>query len=60
MGNFYPNLYNPANAAVFDSNGNICGGAFNASTAQTPAATAASPGFGHQSELCAEKVISSI
>ena len=23
--NFYPNLYNPANAATFDSNGNICG-----------------------------------
>ena len=22
--NFYPNLYNPANAATFDSNGNIC------------------------------------
>jgi hypothetical protein len=24
--NFYPNLYNPANAATFDSNGNICSG----------------------------------
>jgi Carboxypeptidase regulatory-like domain len=23
--NFYPNLYNPASAATFDSNGNICG-----------------------------------
>jgi hypothetical protein len=22
--NFYPNLYNPANAATFDSNGNVC------------------------------------
>ena len=22
--NFYPNMYNPANAATFDSNGNIC------------------------------------
>jgi hypothetical protein len=22
--NFYPNLYNPANAAIFDSNGHIC------------------------------------
>jgi len=25
MGNFYPNLYNTANAATLDSNGNICG-----------------------------------
>ena len=24
--NFYPSLYNPANAATFDSNGNICSG----------------------------------
>jgi len=24
--NFYPKLYNPANAATFDSNGNICSG----------------------------------
>jgi hypothetical protein len=24
--NFYPNLYNPANAATFDSNSNICSG----------------------------------
>jgi len=24
--NFYPNLYNPANAATFDANGNICSG----------------------------------
>jgi len=24
MGNFYPNLYNPANAALLDTNGNIC------------------------------------
>ncbi len=46
MGNFYPNLYNPANAAVFDSNGNICGGAFNASTGANPGCTAASPGLG--------------
>jgi len=46
MGNFYPSLYNPANAAVFDSNGNICGGAFNASTGANPGCAAASPGLG--------------
>jgi Carboxypeptidase regulatory-like domain len=26
MGNFYPNLYNPADAATFDKNHNICSG----------------------------------
>ena len=46
MGNFYPNLYTAANAAVLDSNGNICGGAFNAVTGANPGCTAASPGLG--------------
>jgi hypothetical protein len=46
MGNFYPNLYDPTKAAVFDSNGNICGGAFNAVTGANPGCTAASPGLG--------------
>jgi hypothetical protein len=42
MGNFYPNLYNPANAPLFvpGSNGNsICG-------ATTPGCSGASPGLG--------------
>jgi Carboxypeptidase regulatory-like domain len=38
--NFYPNLYNPANAATFDTAGNICSGAADAGC------TAASPGLG--------------
>jgi len=38
--NFYPNLYNPANAATFDSAGNICSGPAD------PGCTAASPGLG--------------
>jgi Carboxypeptidase regulatory-like domain/TonB dependent receptor len=38
--NFYPNLYNPANAATFDSSGNIC------SSVSTPAcAGGPSPGL---------------
>jgi hypothetical protein len=40
--NFYPNLYNPANAATFDSNGNIC-------SANSPAGSCPggpSPGLG--------------
>jgi len=45
MGNFYPNLYDPAQAAVFDNNGNICGGAFNAGTGANPGCVAASPGI---------------
>jgi len=40
MGNFYPNLYNSANTAVLDSNGNICSGPTD------PGCTAASPGLG--------------
>src|SRR5579859_1159228 len=40
MGNFYPNLYNPANAALLDTNGNICSGP------SDPGCTAASPGLG--------------
>jgi Carboxypeptidase regulatory-like domain len=40
MGNFYPQLYNPANAATFDSVGNICYGAADAGC------SAASPGLG--------------
>ncbi len=38
--NFYPNLYDPALAATFDSNGNVCNGAAD------PGCTAASPGLG--------------
>lgn len=44
MSNFYPNLYNPANAATFDSKGNICSGADNGST--NLGCAAASPGLG--------------
>jgi hypothetical protein len=40
MGNFYPNLYNPANAAKFDNNHSICSGPTD------PGCTAASPGLG--------------
>lgn len=40
MGNFYPSLYNPANAATFDSNNSICSGPTD------PGCTAASPGLG--------------
>ncbi|MCU1339638.1 MAG: hypothetical protein JWO19_5219, partial [Bryobacterales bacterium] len=40
MGNFYPSLYNPANAAKFDSNGTICSGPAD------PGCSAASPGLG--------------
>jgi len=46
MGNFYPSLYEQSKAAVFDSNGNICGGAFNAGTGANPGCTGASPGLG--------------
>ena len=40
MGNFYPSLYSPANAATFDSTNHICSGATD------PGCTAASPGLG--------------
>jgi hypothetical protein len=40
MGNFYPNLYNAANAATFDTNHSICSGPTD------PGCTAASPGLG--------------
>ncbi|HKV64668.1 MAG TPA: carboxypeptidase-like regulatory domain-containing protein [Candidatus Acidoferrum sp.] len=40
MGNFYPSLYNAANAATFDSTNHICSGA------SDPGCTAASPGLG--------------
>jgi len=40
MGNFYPNLYNAANAAKFDNNHSICSGPTD------PGCTAASPGLG--------------
>jgi hypothetical protein len=40
MGNFYPNLYNAANAATFDSAHNICSGPAD------PGCTAISPGLG--------------
>jgi hypothetical protein len=39
--NFYPNLYNPALAATFDSNGNIC-----SSVSNPPCAGGPSPGLG--------------
>jgi hypothetical protein len=47
MGNFYPSLYNPADAAVFGTNNAICGGAFNPITGANPGCTAASPGLGN-------------
>lgn len=34
--NFYPNLYNAANAATFDNNGNICGAAGNGCSGPSP------------------------
>jgi hypothetical protein len=40
MGNFYPQLYNPAAAATFDNSGNICSGATD------PGCSGASPGLG--------------
>ena len=47
MGNFYPSLYNSADAAVFGTNHAICGGPpFNAVTGANPGCAAASPGLG--------------
>ena len=40
MGNFYPSLYDPSQAATFDSNNSICSGPTD------PGCTAASPGLG--------------
>jgi Carboxypeptidase regulatory-like domain len=40
MGNFYPSLYDPAQAATFDKNNNIC------ASASDPNCTAVSPGLG--------------
>jgi hypothetical protein len=40
MGNFYPSLYNPANAATFNSAGTIC------ASAADPGCTGVSPGLG--------------
>jgi Carboxypeptidase regulatory-like domain len=40
MSNFYPNLYNPADAATFNTAGTICSGPTD------PGCTAASPGLG--------------
>ncbi|HVO58168.1 MAG TPA: TonB-dependent receptor [Dongiaceae bacterium] len=40
MGNFYPSLYNAADAATFNSTGTIC------ASAADPGCTAASPGLG--------------
>jgi hypothetical protein len=40
MGNFYPNLYDPAQAATLNSNGTICSGPTD------PGCTAVSPGLG--------------
>ena len=44
MGNFYPNLYNSANAATFATDGSICGGPDNGTT--NLGCAAASPGLG--------------
>jgi hypothetical protein len=44
MGNFYPELYNPANAATFNSKGTICSAAD--VSAGDPNCTAVSPGLG--------------
>jgi hypothetical protein len=46
MGNFYPNLYSAADAAVFSTNNTICGGAFNPITGANPGCAGASPGLG--------------
>jgi len=46
MGNFYPNLYNQANAAILDSNGNICSGVFDPISGANPGCEQASPGLG--------------
>jgi len=43
--NFYPNLYDRSAAAVFDANGNICGGVDNGAGLNT-GCTGASPGLG--------------
>jgi len=40
MGNFYPKLYDPTQAATLDTNGNVCNGATD------PGCAAASPGLG--------------
>lgn len=44
MGNFYPGLYNSANAATLDNNGNICSGP--ASGTLNPGCSGASQGLG--------------
>jgi len=44
MSNFYPSLYNAANAATFDTKGNICSGVDNGTT--NLGCAAASPGLG--------------
>ncbi len=46
MGNFYPQLYNPANTALMATNGTICGGAFNPATGANPGCAGISPGLG--------------
>jgi len=43
MGNFYPSLYNSANAATFNSNGTICS---SGSQITDPGCSAVSPGLG--------------
>jgi hypothetical protein len=43
MGNFYPELYNPALAATFNTNGTICG---SANPAADPGCSGVSPGLG--------------
>src|SRR5215471_4117774 len=46
MGNFYPKLYNQANAALLDSNGNICSGAADPVAGTNPGCSKASPALG--------------
>jgi hypothetical protein len=46
MGNFYPSLYNSADAATLSTNGTICGAAFNPITGANPGCTGISPGLG--------------
>ena len=48
MGNFYPNLYNPADAPSFATDGSICGAASDGTN--NIGCAGASPGLGHQPE----------
>jgi hypothetical protein len=46
MGNFYPSLYNPADAATFNTAGTICSGPADVATGANLGCAAASPGLG--------------